>query len=138
MEARRLHKKINAGAQFIQTQLIYDLDAFEAWLEALDKRHLLSKVHVLAGIGPMRSVRAAHYLAERVPGVRVPKAILTRMEEASDPGEEGVQIALELVEKLKRMPGVSGVHLMAIGWESVVPRLVTQAGLMPRPGVSAA
>ena len=138
MEARRLHKKINAGAQFVQTQLVYDLDAFEAWLEALDKRDLLSKVHVLAGIGPMRSVRAARYLAESVPGVRVPGAILTRMEQASDPGEEGVQIGLELIEKLKGMPGVSGVHLMAMGWEWVVPRLVKEAGLMPALRASAA
>jgi methylenetetrahydrofolate reductase (NADPH) len=138
MEARRLHKKINAGAQFVQTQLIYDLDVFEAWLEALDKRDLLSKAHVLAGIGPMRSVRAAHYLAESVPGVRVPGAILIRMEQASDPREEGVQIALELIERLKGMPGVSGVHLMAMGWESVVPRLVEEAGLMPTLRASAA
>ncbi len=129
MEARRLHKKINAGAQFVQTQLVYDLDAFETWLEALDKRNLLSKAHVLAGIGPMRSVRAARYMAESVPGVQVPGAILTRMEQASDPCEEGVQIALELIERLKGMPGVSGVHLMAMGWESVVPRLVKEAGL---------
>jgi methylenetetrahydrofolate reductase (NADPH) len=132
MEARRLHKKINAGAQFVQTQLVYDLDAFETWLEALDKRDLLGKAHVLAGIGPMRSVRAAHYLAEKVPGVRVPKAILTRIDHSSDPGEEGVQIALELIERLREMPGVSGVHLMAMGWESVVPRLVKEAGLTSR------
>ena len=133
MEARRLHKKINAGVQFIQTQLVYDLDVFEDWLEALDKRDLLSKAYILAGIGPMRSVRAAHYLAENVPGVRVPTDILKRMEQASDPREEGVQIALELIERLKEMPGVSGgVHLMAMGWESVVPLLVKEAGLMSR------
>jgi 5,10-methylenetetrahydrofolate reductase len=137
MEARRLHKKIHAGAQFVQTQLVYDLDAFEAWLEVLDKRDLLSKVYILAGIGLMRNVQSAYHLAERVPGMRVPRALLRRMEQANDPREEGVQIALELIEKLKGMPGVSGVHLMATGWESVVPRLVTEAGLMPRSGVSA-
>lgn len=131
IEARRLHKKINAGAQFVQTQLVYDPEACAAWLEALDKRDLLSKVHILVGLGPMRSVWAARYLAERVPGVHVPAAMLRRIEQASDPGEEGIQITLELIERLKGMPAVSGVHLMAMGWESVIPRLVKEAGLRP-------
>jgi methylenetetrahydrofolate reductase (NADPH) len=132
-EALRLEKKINAGAQFIQTQLVYDVETFAAWLEALDKRNLLGKVHVLAGVGPLRSAQAAQYIATRLHNVRVPPAILARMERAGNAPEEGVQIALELMERLRTLKGVSGIHLMAMGWETVIPRLLVEAGLQMRP-----
>lgn len=82
---------------------------------------MLSRAHVLAGLMPMRSFKAAQMIAQ-VPGVKVPKALLDRMESATNP--KGVQITLELIDKLKRLPGVHGLHIMAVGWESVVPRLV--------------
>jgi len=128
-EALRLEKKINAGAQFVQTQLVYDVDTFAAWMEALDKRNLLDKVHILAGVGPLRSAKSARYIATQLHNVRVPPAILARMESACDAQEEGIEIALEIIERLRTMKGVSGVHLMAMGWESVIPRLVCEAGL---------
>ena len=128
-EALRLEKKINAGAQFIQTQLVYDVDAFAGWLEALNQQNLLDKVRILAGVGPLRSAKSARYIAAQLHNVRVPPAILARMESARDAQEEGIQIALEIIERLRTMKGVSGIHLMAMGWEAVIPRLVVEAGL---------
>ncbi len=129
-EALRLEKKIHAGAQFIQTQLVYDTDAFAAWLEALEKRNLLDKVHILAGVGPLRSLQAAQYIATQLHNVRVPPALLARMENARDPQAEGLAIAREIIARLKTMRGVSGIHLMAMGWEAVIPRVITDAGLV--------
>ncbi|MCD6288897.1 MAG: methylenetetrahydrofolate reductase, partial [Anaerolineae bacterium] len=132
-QALRAEKKINAGAQFFQTQLVYDFGPFEAWLEELDKRNLLGRVYILAGVGPLRSVRAAHYMNDEVPGVVIPKPVMDRMENAADPAEEGIQIALEIIDRLKRTPGISGIHIMAVGWEQVIPRLVTESGLRQVP-----
>jgi methylenetetrahydrofolate reductase (NADPH) len=140
-EAIRAEKKINAGAQFIQTQPIFGCDHFYEWLEALDKRNLLSKVYVLAGLVPLKSAQAAHFMAETVPGVVVPEDVLRRMDAAGADKEAqqevGVAIALEIVEKLKRTPGIHGVHIMAVHWEEIVPRLVAEGGL-PRPAVEVA
>jgi methylenetetrahydrofolate reductase (NADPH) len=127
-QALREAKKVNAGAQFFQTNLVYDVAGFERWLAALEKRGVLGRVFILAGLTPMRSFKAAQAIAQ-VPGVKMPPAILERMEKAADAKEEGVQITLELVDKLKRLPGVNGIHFMAVGWESIVPRLVKEAGL---------
>lgn len=130
IQALREHKKINAGAQFFQTNLIYDPDGFEIWLEALAKRDILDKVYILAGITPLKSLKVAKYMNDDVPGVFIPETIMKRMEAAGDgAAEEGVQIALELIEKVKGMQGVNGIHLMAVGWEEIVPRIVQEAGL---------
>ena len=137
-EAIRAEKKINAGAQFIQTQPIFDYDRFTGWLEALDKRNLLDKVYILAGLTPLKSARAGHYMADEVPGVVIPSEILKRMDAAGDKQgqqEAGVAIALEIIEKLKNTPGIRGLHLMAIHWEEIVPRLMQESG-MPRPVIS--
>jgi methylenetetrahydrofolate reductase (NADPH) len=134
-EALRAEKKVNAGAQFIQTQPIFDYDRFLEWLEALDKRNLLDKVYILGGLIPLKSARAAHFMADEVPGVAIPPELVKRMDEAGDKEgqqEEGVAIALELIEKLKATPGLNGMHIMAVHWESIVPRLVEESGL-PRP-----
>lgn len=134
-EALRAQKKINAGAQFIQTQPIFDYNRFLEWLEALDKRNLLSKVYILAGVTPMKSARAAHFMADQVPGVVIPPELVQRMDNAGDKeGQqaEGAAIALDIIEKLKNTPGINGIHLMAIHWEDIVPRLVQDAGI-PRP-----
>ncbi len=134
-EAIRAEKKINAGAQFIQTQPVYDYDRFTDWLEALDKRNLLDKVYIMAGLIPLKTARAAHFMAEDVPGVVIPPEMVKRMDEAGDKdgqSEEGVAIALELIEKLKNTPGLNGMHMMAVHWEAIVPRLIEEAGL-PRP-----
>ncbi|MCX6054168.1 MAG: methylenetetrahydrofolate reductase C-terminal domain-containing protein [Chloroflexi bacterium] len=128
IQARREEKKVNAGTQFMQTNLIYDLEGFEKYLEALQKRNVLERVFLLAGISPIRSVKAA-YAMRQVPGVRIPDWIIKRMEGAADAREESVQITLELIEKVRRMPGVRGIHFMAVGWESIVPRLIQESGL---------
>lgn len=137
-EALRAEKKINAGAQFIQTQPVFDYDRFLEWLEALDKRNLLDKVYILAGLIPLKSARAAHFMADDVPGVVIPPELVKRMDDAGEKEaqqEVGVTIALELIEKLKATPGISGLHIMAVHWEQAVPRLVEESAL-PRPVVS--
>ncbi|NOX60332.1 MAG: hypothetical protein GXP42_00050 [Chloroflexi bacterium] len=129
-QALREEKKINAGAQFFQTNLVYDPDGLEIWLNELAKRNILDKVYILVGVTPLKSLRMARYMHEHVPGVRIPDAIMKRMEAAGDgAGEEGVLIALELMEAIKKLEGVNGFHIMAVGWEKIVPRLVTEAGL---------
>jgi methylenetetrahydrofolate reductase (NADPH) len=131
-QAMREEKKVNAGAQFFQTNLIYDVDGFERWLEALDKRGVLGRVAILAGITPIRSAKAARIMNE-VPGVKVPAALIERLEAAKDAKEEGVQISLEITDRVRRLKGISGIHFMAVGWESIVPRLVKESGLRPAP-----
>jgi methylenetetrahydrofolate reductase (NADPH) len=135
-QALREHKKINAGAQFFQTNLVFDIDGMEIWLNELAKRDVLNKVYILIGITPIKSLKMAQMLRE-VPGVRVPDSLLQRMEAANASGnalEEGVQIALELITKIKTYhgQGVHGIHLMPVGWDEVVPRIVMEAGLMPK------
>ena len=133
-QAMREQKKMNAGAQFFQTNLIYDPDGFEVWLNALAKRDILGKVFILAGITPLKSFKVARYMKEDVPGVFVPDKIMKRMEAAGDGAEEeGVQIALEIIEAIKGKQGLNGIHLMAVGWEEIVPRIVKEAGLERKP-----
>lgn len=132
-QAIREHKKVNAGAQFFQTNLIYDPDGFEIWLNELAKRNILDKVYILAGITPLKSIKVAQYMNNEVPGVTIPEKLMKRMEAAGDgAAEEGIQISLELIEAVKKMQGVNGIHLMAVGWEEIVPRIVTEAGLLPK------
>jgi methylenetetrahydrofolate reductase (NADPH) len=132
-QALREHKKVNAGAQFFQTNLVYDIERMETWLNELAKRNILDKVYILVGITPLKSLKMARYMTE-VPGVWIPEPILKRMETADSAGnaqEEGVQIALELARKIKsyEKQGVHGLHIMPVGWEEIVPRIVTEAGL---------
>jgi methylenetetrahydrofolate reductase (NADPH) len=123
-------KKINAGAQFFQTNIIFEPERLDSWLEQLDKRDLLKKVYILVGLAPLKSFKAALYLHEKVPGVFLPARILERMEKAGeDASQEGIQIALEIIDSIKRKKGVSGIHLMTLGWEEVVGRIVEEAGL---------
>jgi 5,10-methylenetetrahydrofolate reductase len=129
----RLAKKIAAGADFVQTQAIYDVDRFEQWLSMVRDRGLDEKVHILAGVLPLRSARAASFMRDHVPGMRVPDPIVDRMRSASDPKKEGIAICLETIEQLRSMKGVRGIHLMPVAWESVVPEIVRSAGLYPRP-----
>jgi len=132
-QALREHKKVNAGAQFFQTNLVYDIERMEVWLNELSKRNILNKVFIMVGITPLKSLKMARFMTE-VPGVWVPQAILNRMESAEAAGnaqEEGVQIALELARKIKgyEKQGIHGLHIMPVGWEDIVPRIVNEAGL---------
>jgi methylenetetrahydrofolate reductase (NADPH) len=130
LQAIRDHKKVNAGAQFFQTNIIFEPEKLDLWLEQLDKRNILDKVYILVGVAPLKSYRIADYLNTKVPGVSVPDNILRRMEKAGDKSpEEGVQITLEIIDNLKNKKGVNGIHLMTLGWESVVQRIVTESGI---------
>jgi methylenetetrahydrofolate reductase (NADPH) len=131
LQAIRDHKKVNAGAQFFQTNLVFDAGRLDPWLEQLDKRNILDKVYILIGIAPLKSFKVAEYLHMKVPGVNLPDKILSRMSKAGEGvQEEGIQIALELIESIKKKKGVNGIHLMSLGWESVVRRIVTDSGLL--------
>ena len=129
----RLAKKVKAGVDFIQTQAVYDVPRFAKWMEMARERGLDKQVHILAGVIPIKSAGMARYMRDYVPGVIVPDEVVTRMGEAESPKEEGVKIILEIIEQLKEMPGVHGIHIMAVGWEDIVPEMVEKAGLMPRP-----
>jgi len=131
----RLNKKIKAGADFIQTQAIYDVTKFAKWMEIVTDKGLDKQVHILAGVIPMRSAGMARYMRDYVAGVYVPDELVTRMEDATDAKEEGVKICFEIIEQIKDMPGVHGIHIMAVGWEDIVPTIVERAGLLPRPVV---
>ncbi len=131
-QAIREHKKVNAGAQFLQTNLVYDPDRLEIWLNELAKRDILDKVYILVGLTPLKSLKMALYMHNEVPGVFIPERLLKRLEAAGDGvQEEAVTITLELIEAIRGKQGVHGIHLMAVGWEEIVPRIVTEAGLLP-------
>ncbi len=129
----RLARKVKAGASFIQTQAVYDVAKFAKWMEMVTDRGLDKEVHILAGVIPIRSVGMARHMRDNVPGGRVPDEIVTRMEDAKETREEGLKICLEIIEQIKEVPGVHGIHVMAVGWEDVVPVIVERAGLLPRP-----
>ena len=131
-QAIREHKKVNAGAQFFQTNLVYDPDRMEIWLNELAKRDIFGKVYIMIGITPLKSAKMTHFMKD-VPGVYVPQSIIERMDAAYAKGgaqEEGVRIALEIIEKIRGKQGINGLHIMPVGWEDIVPRIVTEAGLI--------
>lgn len=128
----RLEKKIHAGAQFIQTQSIFNIDYFCSWMDEVCSSGLHNKVFILAGVTPLKSVKMMQRMKYHVPGVDVPEKIEQRMVHASDPLAEGYAIALETIQDLKQVNGLSGVHITALFWESIIPKLVTDAGLYPR------
>jgi methylenetetrahydrofolate reductase (NADPH) len=131
LQTVREHKKINAGAQFFQTNLIFDPEKLDGWLEQLYKRDLLSKVFILAGVAPLKSIKTAQYLHHEIPGITIPEKILKRMENAGEAGqEEGIAIALEIIEVLKNKKGISGIHLTTFGCETVVHRILVESGLL--------
>jgi methylenetetrahydrofolate reductase (NADH) len=133
----RLAKKIACGAEFIQTQCIYNLDKFKEWIRRAEDRGLTDKTFIMAGMTPMKSVGMAKYMKKRVPGMDVPDDIIARL--AGVPkdkqAQEGIDICVEHIQELKEVKGVSGFHVMAIEWEEKVPEIVKRAGLYPRPEV---
>lgn len=130
LQAIKDHKKINTGAQFFQTNLIFEPDRLDPWLEQLDKRNLLEKIFILIGVAPLKSLKVAEYLNEYVPGVIIPENVMQRMRKAGEGApEEGVKIALEVIDKMKSKKGVNGIHIMTLGWESIVQRIVAESGL---------
>jgi methylenetetrahydrofolate reductase (NADPH) len=131
----RLAKKVAAGAEFIQTQSIYNVERFGRWIGMARDRGLAEKVSILGGVTPLKSAGMAKYMKKKVAGMDVPDDVIKRMEgvPSKKQGEEGIKICVETVERLKEMPGVRGVHIMAIEWEEKVAEIVERAGLLPRP-----
>ncbi|MCS7200174.1 MAG: acetyl-CoA decarbonylase/synthase complex subunit delta [Caldimicrobium sp.] len=125
----RLAKKVKAGAQFIQTQIIYNVERFRKFMERCQDLGLLDRVYILAGVTPPKSLGMAKYMKYHVPGLEVPEEIIKRLESAKDKREEGLQIAVEIIQQVRDIPGVRGVHIMAIEWEEAVPEIVKRAGL---------
>jgi methylenetetrahydrofolate reductase (NADPH) len=131
----RLGTKIEAGAEFIQTQICFNLDTMRVFMARCGELGLMDHVWVLAGVFIPTSARGTRYLRDHVPGVDVPDHVIERMESAppAEQREEGIRIALEIVEAVRQIPGVSGIHLMTINHEEAIPRVVEAAGLLPRP-----
>lgn len=131
----RLAKKIKAGAEFIQTQCIYNIDKFEEWMQLVRDRGLHEQAYILAGMTPMKSAGMARYMKNRVPGMDVPDAVVKRLADTpkEKQAEEGLRICIEGIQRLKEVEGISGFHIMAIEWEEKVPEIVQKAGLYPRP-----
>ncbi|MDD1765926.1 MAG: methylenetetrahydrofolate reductase [Methanomassiliicoccales archaeon] len=129
----RLAKKVSAGADFVQTQAVFDMERFERWMSAARDRGLDRKVHIIAGVVPLKSLGAANYMKKKVPGMIVPDHIIERMRKATDAKSEGIRICVEQIEHLMTIKGVHGVHIMAVNWEEKVPEIVEKANLHPRP-----
>ena len=131
----RLAKKIDAGADFIQTQCIYNMDRFKEWMKMAREEGLTQKVHILGGVTPLKSAGMAKFMNNKVAGMDVPESLINRM--AGVPKEkaveEGIKICLETIAELRDIEGVHGVHIMAIEWEDIVGKIVESAGLTPRP-----
>jgi methylenetetrahydrofolate reductase (NADPH) len=135
IRAARLGKKVKAGCQFIQTQCVYNVERFERWMEMVRDRGLHEKCAILAGVTPFKSVGMARYMKNQVPGMDVPDAMIERMKAVpkEKQAEEGIKICVETIQRLKEVPGVRGIHIMAIEWEEKVSEIAKAAGLLPRP-----
>jgi len=132
LQIMRMEKKINAGARYIQTQAIYNIERFKSWMEKVRARGLHEKAYILAGIVVNKSQKSIE-MTSIVPGMDIPDALIKRMQDAEDKQAEGVEIALDLIKEIRQIEGISGLHIMAIGWESIVPVIMERAGLLPRP-----
>jgi 5,10-methylenetetrahydrofolate reductase len=131
----RLAKKIAAGADFIQTQLIYNVLKFAEFMERAGDLGLHEKCYILAGVGPIKSVGMARYMQKNVPGLDVPEEIVTRLKGVpkTEVRKEGIKQCADIIYQIREIPGVAGVHVMAIEWEQAVPEILEVAGLLPRP-----
>jgi 5,10-methylenetetrahydrofolate reductase len=155
----RLAKKVKAGANFIQTQLVYDIEAFKAFMEKVRQLELHTQTFILAGVGPLKSPGMARYMKQNVPGILIPDELISQITQAGSPWAgkksdeltkedkkarsaawqaEGIKICIELIQQLKEIEGVAGVHIMAIEWEEAVKPIVEGAGLFPRPVIEMA
>jgi 5,10-methylenetetrahydrofolate reductase len=131
----RLGKKVRAGADFIQTQLVFNVPKFREYVDRARDIGALEGTYLLAGVGPIRSLGAARYMAARVPGMDVPDEIVERIRKtpSAKRAQEGISLCVEIIEQVREIEGVSGVHIMAIEWEDAVPEITERSGLLPRP-----
>lgn len=135
IRAMRLGKKVKVGCDFIQTQGIYNLEKFGKWMEMVRDRGLHEKCAILAGVIPLKSAGMAKHMKKNVPGMDVPDALIDRLSAVpkEKQAEEGIKICIEMIQQLKEVPGVRGVHIMAIEWEQKVAEIAKASGLLPRP-----
>jgi methylenetetrahydrofolate reductase (NADPH) len=132
----RLEEKADAGADFVQTQIVFDVDAFEEWAGRARSRGIFERMFVLAGVAVAKGPKAARYLREHLPGVVVPDEVIARLDDAGPDAEaEGVRLTVEIVARLKAIQGIAGIHLMGLGRMDPVRHVIEAAGLLPRPGV---
>jgi len=133
----RLAKKVEAGADFIQTQCIYNMEKMREWIRQANDMGLTEKTYILAGVTPMKSLGMARYMKSKVPGMDVPDDVIKRLQgvDKKKQADEGIKMACEQIEEFKEMKGVAGIHLMAIEWEHRVPEIAELAGVLPRPQV---
>jgi methylenetetrahydrofolate reductase (NADPH) len=129
----RLEKKIEAGADFIQTQSIFNVNKFNIWMDEVRSRGLDRKIHIIAGVTPLKSLKMTDRMRFHVPGVDIPEHVANRMKNSGDPKREGYEIALELINDIKKIKGVHGLHITALFWEDIIPSLVRESGFLPRP-----
>jgi len=127
----RLAEKVAAGAEFIQTQMVYNVPKFREYMSKVSGMGLDEKVYILAGVGPIKSLGTARYMAANVPGMDVPDKIVDRMKKTPKEkrADEGIKICTEIIQQVREIPGINGVHIMAIEWEEAVPKIVEGAGL---------
>lgn len=131
----KLKKKVQAGVDFIQTQSVFNINAFKEWMKGVRNLGIHKEVKILAGITPIRTLRSALYMKNKVPGLELPDSIINRISGLPEDKipEEGVRIALETIQEVRNIEGVAGIHIMAINWEEIVPEIIEKAGLYPRP-----
>jgi methylenetetrahydrofolate reductase (NADPH) len=134
----RLAKKVDAGVEFIQTQCIYNLDRFETFMDEVRKLGLHKRVKILAGVTPLKSAGMAKFMKKNVAGMDIPDAVIKRMADTPKEGQadKGIEICVESIQRLRKVEGIAGVHIMAIEWEKMVPVIAEKAGLLPRPTLS--
>jgi methylenetetrahydrofolate reductase (NADPH) len=132
--ASRLGKKVAAGAEFVQTQFVFDVDRFASWMDEVRDLGLAERCSVIAGVGPIRTVKALEHITHNVPGIHVPEQFSRRLRGVPEHrvADEGESICVETIQALKEIPGVSGVHVMAFGYEQGVPEILRRAGIGPR------
>ena len=137
IRAARLGKKVKAGCEFIQTQCVYNVERFARWMEMVCERGLHERCGILAGVTPFKSAGMANYMKKNVPGMDIPDDMIARMKGVAKEkqAEEGIRICVETIERLREIPGVRGIHIMAIEWEEKVAEIVKAAGLLPRPEI---
>lgn len=129
MRLIRLLKKVESGAQFIQTQPVFDLELFARWMGRVVAMGLHKRTAILAGVLPVKSAKTLLWMKKEVPGVKINDEYIQRMSQAANPEEEGVRMAVEIIQALRKIDGVRGIHLMPAMWESITPTLVKEAGL---------
>ena len=139
-DPKRLEVKLDSGADVVMTQIAYDVERLHAWADLMRGHGLFERAKVMVGVVPLRSANAARFMHERLPGVRVPAFMIDDLERAGEDAEDvGIAHTIDVVQGIRGIAGVAGVHLMGMGRDDVVARVVEGAGLFPRPiGLSSA